>query len=143
MAGRVLLESFMARGHPNVQACHKTTLEFTKASRLTSRGDCIVGVLSTLAPAGFKAETKAALRAGCNFILEMRVGGLVEQISGKGHPDLALDDEHEMVFRKSTFVSGRTVLVSCDKASCDLSDAFRTQLAIEGSEIKISLYVVS
>lgn len=126
-----------------MQACHETTLEFTRASRLTARGDCIAGVSSTLAPAGFKAETKAALRAGRDFILEMRVGGMVEEIAGKGHPDLALDDEHEMVFRKSTFVSGRTVLVSCDKASCDLDEAFRAQLAIEGARIEISLYLVA
>ncbi|MBN2150197.1 MAG: DUF371 domain-containing protein [Candidatus Lokiarchaeota archaeon] len=145
MARRVLLESFIARGHPNAQVRHRTTLEFTREPRLTTQGDCIAGVSSTLAPAGFKAETKAALRAsaGRDFILQMRVGGLIEEITGKGHPGLALDDEHEMVFRKSAFVSGRTVLVSCDKASCDLDDAFRVQLASEGAEIEVSLYMVS
>jgi uncharacterized protein len=143
MAGRVLLESFTARGHPNVQACHKTTLEFTRDSRLTTRGDCIAGVAASLAPADFKAETKAALRAGRKFILQVHVGDVVEEITGKGHPDLVLDDEHEMVFRKSTFVSGRTVLVSCDKASVDLSDGFRAQLARDGVEIRVSLYLVA
>jgi hypothetical protein len=140
---RVLLESFTARGHPNVQACHKTTLEFTRDSRLTARGDCIAGVASTLAPAGFKAETKAAIRTGCDFILQVCVGDMVEEIAGKGHPDLSLDDEHEMVFRKSAFVSGRTVLVSCDKASADLGDGFRVQLARGGVEIQVSLYLVA
>jgi hypothetical protein len=143
MAGRVLLESFTARGHPNVQACHKTTLEFTRDSRLTARGDCIAGVAATLAPVGFKAETKAALRAGREFVLQMRAGDMVEEIAGKGHPDLALDDEHEMVFRKSAFVSGRTVLVSCDKASIDLGDGFRAQLVRDGVEIRVSLYLVA
>ncbi len=142
MAGRVLLESFTARGHPNVQACHKTTLEFTREQRLTAHGDCIAGVSATLAPAGFKAGTKAALRAAGDFILQMRAGGMVEELAGKGHPDLALDDEHEMVFRKSAFVSGRTVLVSCDKASCDLGDTFKGRLAREDTEIEVSLYLV-
>jgi hypothetical protein len=143
MASRVLLESFTARGHLSVQVCHKTTLEFTRDSRLTARGDCIAGVASTLAPAGLKAETKAAIRAGRDFLLQVRVGDMVEEITGKGHPDLALDDEHEMVFRKSAFVSGRTVLVSCDKASADLGGKFRKQLARDGVEIQVSLYLLA
>ncbi len=86
---------------------------------------------------------RAALRAGRDFILQVRVDDMVEEIAGKGHPDLTLDDEHEMVFRKSAFVSGRTVLVSCDKASADLSEMFRALLAREGVEIRVSLYLVA
>jgi uncharacterized protein len=143
MAGRVLLESFTARGHPNVQACHKTTLEFTREVKLTMRGDCIAGVAATLAPAGFKPETKTVLRAGRDFILQVSVDDVIEEIAGKGHPGLALDDEHEMVFRKSSFVSGRTVLVSCDKASVDLGDGLRARLAREDAEIHVSLFLVA
>ena len=35
---------FHAYGHPNILATHKTTLEFTKDSELSLKGDCIVGV---------------------------------------------------------------------------------------------------
>lgn len=126
-----------------MRACHKSTLEFTREAVLTTRGDCIAGVASTLAPASFKVETKAAIRAGNDFILQMRVGTMVEEISGKGHPDLVLDDEQEMVFRKSTFVSGRTVLVSCNKASADLGGSFRERLAMPGTTIDVSLFLVT
>jgi hypothetical protein len=139
---RTLLESFTAMGHPNMQSCHKTTLEFTREANVTLRGDCIAGVRATLAPASFKPETKALLRSHRSFLVEIRAGGLVENIRGKGHPDLALDDEHEMVFRKSQFVSGRTVLVSCDKASADIDARVRQALQQDGIEISVSLYLL-
>jgi len=35
---------FIAYGHKNITSRHKTTLEFTKDSNLTIKGDCIVGI---------------------------------------------------------------------------------------------------
>lgn len=33
-----------ARGHPNIKATHRTTIEVTKDNYLTGRGDCILGI---------------------------------------------------------------------------------------------------
>ena len=36
--------NFTVRGHNNVLALHKNTVEFTKDKELTLNGDCILGV---------------------------------------------------------------------------------------------------
>ena len=38
--------TFLAFGHKNITANHKTTLEFTKENSVTKKGDCIIGVNS-------------------------------------------------------------------------------------------------
>ena len=37
-------EVIYARGHENIKATHKTTMEITKDPYLTPRGDCIIAV---------------------------------------------------------------------------------------------------
>nr|MDO8110272.1 DUF371 domain-containing protein [Candidatus Sigynarchaeota archaeon] len=137
---RTLLESFTARGHPNVRSSHETTLEFTKASQLTTRGDCIAGVEASLAPADFKESTRAALQSSGAFLLEIRVGNFIEQVHGHGHPGLSLNDAYEMVFRKSQYLSGRTVLVSCDKAAMDFDPKMKKVMQRPGQLIDVALY---
>ena len=39
-----MIYKFYAFGHPNIQATHKTTLEFTKDEYVSLRGDCIIGI---------------------------------------------------------------------------------------------------
>ena len=136
------MEQFTARGHPNVRASHKTTLEFTKESTVSMRGDCILGVSASLAPVDFKEETKALLQTPRDFIVEIRLAKIVDEFQGKGHPGLALDDDHEMVFRKSNFISGRTVLVACNKAAIDLDPKLRTAARSTGDLLQVSLYVL-
>lgn len=139
---RLLLETFTARGHPNVQATHKTTLEFTRAEAVSSRGDCILGVSASISPVEFQRKTKTFLRSARDFIIEIRLAGVVDEIQGRGHPGLKLDDDHEMVFRKSNFISGRTVLVSCNKAASDLDYRIRLAAKHDNQEIHVSLYVL-
>lgn len=137
-----LLESFTARGHGNVTAMHKTTIELTKEGDLTLRGDCIIGVGATKAPAQFSEATRQALKQKRKFLFIFRVGGVEEHVEGMGDPALTLDDEHEMVIRKSTFISGRTVLVGCNKASIDLSPALRAALRNPHATISIELHAL-
>jgi hypothetical protein len=139
---KLLLESFTAHGHPNLRACHKTTLEFTKDEDLTLRGDCIVGVGASLAPVLFRPETKELLRSPRSFLLEIEVQGMIIELRGTGDPGLALDDEHEMVFRKSPFVSGRTVLVNCDVASGELDTGMKSLLKLETTGVSARLFLL-
>jgi len=140
--GRVLLEQFTARGHPNVQANHKTTLEFTKEAMVSMRGDCILGVSASMAPAEFSEETKNLLRSARDFVLEIRLASVIDEIQGRGHPDLTLDDDHEMVFRKSNFISDRTVLVGCNKAADDLDSKIKLAAKNHDTELLVLLYVL-
>jgi hypothetical protein len=139
---KLLLERWTARGHPNVRSSHKTTLEFTKDEDLTLQGDCIIGIGSSLAPAEFKPETKELLRSPQSFLLEIEVQGEIVEIRGIGDPGLTLEDKHEMVFRKSPFVSDRTVLVNCDTASGDLDSRLKELLKLDETEISIRLFLL-
>jgi hypothetical protein len=138
-----LLESFTARGHENITGTHKSTLEFTKDPDLTPRGDCIIGVKTSIAPAEFSARTKRLIRTtGNRFILVIQVGhDLIEKVEGEGHVKLELKNEQEMVFRKSNFTCGRTVLINCDKAAIDLKEKFRKKLTNYKNTITIKLFL--
>ncbi|MFX0101747.1 MAG: DUF371 domain-containing protein [Candidatus Hodarchaeota archaeon] len=140
---KILLEEFYATSHQNVRASHKTTLEFTRSPDLTTSGNCVLGVNSSIAPVDFKEKTKDLLRSPKQFLLEMEIDNLVERIKGTGHPDLALSNEEEMVLRKSDFISDRTVLINCDKASVDLDPGFKKALRVEGNTVKLRLFLMS
>jgi uncharacterized protein len=49
----------------------------------------------------------------------VRVESLEFSFCGYGSPDLQLSDRHEIVLRKSNFVSHRTLAVGCDAAAID------------------------
>ncbi|HME54755.1 MAG TPA: DUF371 domain-containing protein [Candidatus Lokiarchaeia archaeon] len=142
METRELLEQFTARGHRNVQACHKTTLEFTKESTVTLRGDCVLGVSASISPVEFKEETKSLLQSARDFVVEIRVADLFDEFRGKGNAGLSLDNDREMVFRKSNFISGRTVLVACTKAASDLDGRIRLAAMQDDRQIRVSLYLI-
>lgn len=125
-----------------MRGTHPTTLELTRHASLGPRGDCILAVGSSLAPREFSDETKALIRAGSTFRLELEAGGKIDVVAGTGHPGLTLDDEDEMVFRKSGFVSGRTVLVGCDKAVADLDRGLVAALRDPATRVDARLYVL-
>ncbi|HUT17100.1 MAG TPA: DUF371 domain-containing protein, partial [Acidobacteriota bacterium] len=55
-------EDIVGYGHKNIQATHKTTLEFTKDKHLSKKGDCIVAVAVDKALTDLNAELKENLR---------------------------------------------------------------------------------
>lgn len=126
--------SFTARGHPNIKATHKTTLEFTKDKEVTPKGDCIVGVDADydlfeikqfIAPANKKVK----------IILE--VGGVVEELEGKINPNF--EDDKEIVLRKTGFLSKRTLLVHSTKSAQSLKRKMVNKLADSKQKIIITL----
>lgn len=105
---------FYASGHENIIATHKKTVEFTKDTRLTKEGDCIVAV-----KAGFEAsELKKFLKAE-TIKITIRTRKSMETI--KAHPNPDFSDDKEMVIRMSGFNSERTFAVNADKAAYHLS----------------------
>ena len=105
-------------GHENIRSNHRKTIEITKESRLTPRGDCIVGVNATSSCDDLPEEIKDKLRnSNANVSFSIRVGDHEFVIEGKGHPDLILTHTEDIVIRKSDFICPRTLAVKCDKAS--------------------------
>ena len=129
-------------GHENIQATHKTTLEFTKDSHLSKNGDCIITVAADKALADLNAEFKEKLRkphAKLTIIIE--AGNFTEQVTAHGSPRLILTHLTDIVIRKSDYVCNRTLAVHADKAAQDLSRDLVEKLKNPKQKVKITLVV--
>ena len=116
-------------GHQNIRSNHKKTLEITKESSLTLRGDCIVGVNAKSSCADLPENLKNKLKnPRSKVILSIRVGDDDFVIKGSGHPDLTLSHAEDIVIRKSDFICPRTLAIKCDKASDLLPRSMVSQL---------------
>ena len=116
----MLLEEFIVRGHENVLSTHESTLEFTNDSELTSRGTCILGLRSPIGCLNLKDRTKQLLRGDKKFLVKISIGSVTDEFIGYGHPNLTLTHPHDMVFRKSTYICNRTIMIACSKAAVDI-----------------------
>ncbi len=105
-------------GHENIRSNHQKTIEITKESDLTLKGDCIVGINATSSCSDLPQELKDKLRVSDSKVtFSIHVGVHEFVIEGKGHPDLILTHSKDIVIRKSDFICPRTLAVNCDKAS--------------------------
>ncbi len=105
-------------GHKNIRSLHPKTIEITKESHLTPRGDCIVGVNATSGCKDLPGKLKKKLKdPNSNIDFSLNVNDYSFKFSGKGHEKLVLSHSDDIVIRKSNFVCPRTLAVGCDKAS--------------------------
>ena len=105
-------------GHENIRSNHKKTIEITKESHLTTRGDCIIGVSANSSCADLPEKLKNKLRDSkthVRFLIKVDDDEFV--LEGMGHSDLTLTHDEDIVLRKSDFTCPRTISVKCDKAS--------------------------
>ena len=115
-------ENIAAFGHENIQAVHPTTLMFTKERQLSATGDCIVAVGADKALADLTQTFKDALRkTNAKLTIIIEAAGLCEQINASGSPKLILTHQNDIVIRKSSYISDRTLAINADKSSNDLS----------------------
>ena len=105
-------------GHENIRSTHKKTIEITKDTELTPRGDCIVGVGANASCFDIPKEIKEKLKDPTSIVhFSIKVDGQEFIVQGRGHKDLILSHKEDIVIRKSDFVCPRTLAVKCDKAS--------------------------
>lgn len=127
---------FTAKGHKNILATHKTTLEFTKDSEIKIEGDCIVGV-----SADFDLkDVKELTRKGGKVKIIIQVDELKEEINGELNPNFS--DEKEIVIRMGSFASDRTLVVNADKSAKYLSRDFLRKLKNPETIISIEIEYV-
>lgn len=129
-------EVITAQGHPLVSATHTTTFEVTRATDLTCTGNCIIAV----------GADKGAIDLSRNFRRALREPGSVLTtciswntssfpVTSYGHPDLILDHPHDLVWRRSSFIDGRTVGVRSDRTARTLPKDLITHLKNEGKVV--------
>ena len=108
-------------GHSNVRAYHNRTIEITTEPDLSLRGDCIVGVRSVCGCKEIPNEIKQKLQSSQSKVrIIIKVDNEEFVIEGQGHEDLKLENPHDIVIRKSSFVCPRTLAINCDKSSNDI-----------------------
>ena len=126
---------FTCKGHKNILATHKNTIEFTKEEDLTLNGDCILGINADFdysKLAGFVKDNNNK-RIKCRIIL----GDFEEEFSFTVNKDFC--DEKEIVIRRGEFNSERTLGLRCDKAAVDIKRELIEELK-KGKELKVSFY---
>jgi hypothetical protein len=105
-------------GHENIRSNHQKTIEITKESHLTLSGDCIVGVNASASCADLPDLLKKKLQnPNSKVFFSIKVGNHEFDIEGRGHENLILTHNEDIVIRKSDFVCPRTLAIKCDKAS--------------------------
>ncbi|HKT21838.1 MAG TPA: DUF371 domain-containing protein, partial [Nitrososphaerales archaeon] len=88
---------------------------------LTEEGDCIIGVGASKGCRGLEPEVKERLRMeGSRVNIRLVVGSETFELRALGDPRLELSHPHDIVIRRSDFVSDRTLAVGADAAARDL-----------------------
>ncbi len=131
--------SFHAYGHPNITATHETTIEVTKDTHLTKRGDCIIGVSATKGLRDLKNFLEENKKQ--EIVVTFVVGDLTERVKGYLDPRLTFRDGKDIVIRKSSYICDRTLMVHADKAAAELERPLVQ--ALKGGErmtVSISIY---
>jgi hypothetical protein len=125
----MLSDTIHAKGHHNILATHKTTLQITKDDSISKRADCIIAISADKSLSDLASDVKTALSSNtAKMRLTIKAGHVSEVITGFGSTNLSLSDTDDMVVRKSGFVSGRTLMIGADKAARDLDRAFVDKL---------------
>ncbi len=138
----MLREVIHCRGHENVKATHKSTLEFTKEDYLTPRGDCILCIGADKGINDLSGDFKAALKAGKRVLIRIRVGSLSDEVIAEGSPGLILNHETSMVIRKSTYIDARTLAIKANKAARDIDRKLVELLKSPEAEAVVELIIL-
>jgi hypothetical protein len=99
---------------------HRNTIEITKDSGISLRADCIIGVAANKACSDLNSKLIEHIRSRGILKFVITVKNLKFVFSGSGSSELQLTHPTEIVFRKSDFISSRTIALHCDAAAIDL-----------------------
>jgi|GEM_PF-56125 hypothetical protein len=121
LAMREIHATIRCRGHPNVTGRHSTTLEITREGHLSCQGDCIIGIDADAGASGLPpAFVKVLAHDDAVLHTRLRCREHCITIISRGSTAMTLDHPTDLVWRKSSFVCGRTVGIHSDKAARDL-----------------------
>ena len=137
----MILDKIEAFGHENILSSHKTTIELTKVNTLTTKGNCIIGINATKACYDLNSTLKEKIRDGKRIRVILKVDDLQDSFYGFGNKQLRLLNKEDIVFRKSSYISNRTILVNCTKSSNDINRKLVEKLKVPGKKLTIILEI--
>ena len=132
-------EIIHCRGHPFVLGTHPTTFEVTREIHLTKKGNCIIGVSADKSCTRLSAEFKRMLtHDDAILITSLSCDGKTVEVKSRGSSQFTLDHPTDMVWRRSSFVCGRTIGIMSDHVAATLPESLLANL-VEGKEMVITL----
>ena len=132
-------EIICCRGHPLVLGTHPTTFEVTRDVHLTKKGNCIIGISADKGCDRLSAEFKRVLtHDNAVLITRLSCDGKTVEVKSRGSSQFTLDHPTDMVWRRSSFVCGRTIGIMSDHAAATLPDGLLANL-VAGKEMIITL----
>lgn len=126
---------FYAYGHQNITAAHKTTLEFTKDKEVSLKGDCILGVKADFDLDKLRRFIKKSKSRRITIRIATPDGRFWETVNAELNPGFS--SNREIVARKTSFASERTLAINADKAACDVNRKLAGFLKGENAEISV------
>jgi len=117
----LLTEEIQFCGHKNIRSLHTRTIEITKDPNLTLNGDCIIGVSATKSCSDLTSAMKNKIRRNRSIVeIDLIVEPFSIKIHGIGNDNLLLTHLHDIVLRKSNFISDRTLCLSCNVSAIQI-----------------------
>jgi hypothetical protein len=133
-----IVEVIQASGHPEIRSTHSMTLEITRETHLTKRGDCIVATGASKGCADLSPEFVRLMKNNKTRVtLTIESGERHETITGMGDANLILTHPTDMVARKSNYTCNRTIMVQADKSASDLDREFVKTLRDPNRRIRV------
>jgi uncharacterized protein len=138
-----IFDTIHFEGHTNILGTHYNTIEVTRASEITKRADCVIGVRANKACSDLNSELRSHILQGGDLMITVKVADSIFSFTGKGLPQLPLTNAEEIVLRRSDFVSDRTAAISCSAAARDIPRAVIRSLQEKGSTGTLTIRAVS
>jgi uncharacterized protein len=137
-------EIIYAHGHENVTSLNRMTLEVTKETHLTKRGDCIIALAADKGARDLSPEfKKIAKNEKARISITIEADGETEVVNACGHPQLSFTHPTDLVVRKSDYKCNRTLAIHADKAAVDLKETLVKKMQNPNQRVKVTLTVES
>ncbi len=88
-----------------------------------------------------EAFKKLAKKENSTITMVVKIDKQTETIRGHGNPRLTFTHPHDLVVRKSSYYSDRTIMIKADKAAIDLDRKLVEMLRNPENEVEIILIV--
>ena len=124
---------FTATGHENIRAMHNTTLEFTKHSKLSLQGDCIIAVNADFDP----KQVRELAQNYDKIKIKLKAGLATDSIDAITNKKF--ESEDEIVIRVGEFESIRTLGIRASKSASQLNRKLIEKLKKPTQSIKITI----
>jgi len=102
----------------------------TRENHLTKNGNCIIGIAADKGCEGLSAEFKRVLcHDDAVLVTRLSCDGITVEVKSRGSSGLTLHHPTDLVWRRSTFICGRTIGILSDHVAATLPKALVANLA--------------